>query len=144
MSGVKIDELIDGIAHAAFNTGDMKKSLDFYCRVLGFTRAFTLKKEDGAPKIEYIRAGKAHFFELFYDSPESPPVPAASFNHVCLSVGDILAVEKRLDSLNWPVDVRPRKGMDGNWQMWTHDPDGNRLELMQLDPESLQSKALRS
>jgi lactoylglutathione lyase len=26
---------------------------------------------------------------------------------------------------------------------WTHDPDGNQLEVMQLPPESLQAQANR-
>lgn len=31
--------------------------------------------------------------------------------------------------------------MDKNWQAWIHDPDGNKVELMMIDPESPQAKA---
>ena len=28
------------------------------------------------------------------------------------------------------------QGVDGNWQYWITDPDGNRIELMQIMPDS--------
>ena len=34
-------------------------------------------------------------------------------------------------------------GADGNLQAWIEDPDGNRIELMQMDPNNMQSKALK-
>ena len=33
---------------------------------------------------------------------------------------------------------------DGNWQCWTHDPDGNKIELMQISENSPQMKFIRS
>ena len=30
---------------------------------------------------------------------------------------------------------------DKNWQAWIHDPDGNKVELMMIDPDSPQAKA---
>ena len=37
------------------------------------------------------------------------------------------------------VDYRRMKnGSDRNWQCWTHDPDGNRIELMQMMDDSKQ------
>ena len=33
-------------------------------------------------------------------------------------------------------------GADGNWQAWIEDPDGHRIELMQMMPDSLQAKAI--
>jgi hypothetical protein len=35
-------------------------------------------------------------------------------------------------------------GLDGNWQAWVKDPDGNEIELMQLSEDSPQRKAARS
>jgi lactoylglutathione lyase len=33
-------------------------------------------------------------------------------------------------------------GADGNLQAWIEDPDGNRIELMQMAPDSLQLEAI--
>jgi expansin (peptidoglycan-binding protein) len=46
--------------------------------------------------------------------------------HVCLLMDDVHA----------PIDAEPTIGLDGNWQVWTHGPDGNRIELMQISEGS--------
>ena len=43
-----------------------------------------------------------------------------------------------------PQDDAPKQGADFNWQCWTHDPDGNKIELMQLSEESPQMKFAKS
>ena len=35
-------------------------------------------------------------------------------------------------------------GLDGNWQAWVKDPDGNAIELMRLSEDSPQYRAARS
>ena len=40
---------------------------------------------------------------------------------------------------------RPRKegrGVDGNRGMWIEDPDGNRIEIMEMAPDCIQHQAL--
>ena len=54
---------------------------------------------------------------------------------------DIFEVEKALLAAGWPVDIAPKQGLDTNWQCWATDPDGNKIEFMQLSPESPQAKA---
>jgi lactoylglutathione lyase len=34
-------------------------------------------------------------------------------------------------------------GLDGNRQSWLEDPDGNRIELMEMAPDCLQHRAIR-
>ena len=43
-----------------------------------------------------------------------------------------------------PQDDAPKTAGDGNWQCWTHDPDGVKLELMEVGEDSLQMKFVRS
>lgn len=35
-----------------------------------------------------------------------------------------------------PQDDPPKQGADFNWQCWTHDPDGIKIELMQISEDS--------
>ena len=134
---------IKGIAHLALTVRDMEKSLDFYCRVLGFEKAFTTDR-DGKPWIVYLKAGESQFFELFYPDKDVPDYTLKSTNnHVCLEVEDIFELEKALDEKGWPIDVRPKQGKDTNWQLWVKDPDGNRIELMQYAPGCPQLEAIK-
>jgi len=51
----------------------------------------------------------------------------------------IRAVEASLSGV--VIDRPIKEGKDGNLQAWIVDPDGNRIELMQIMPNSLQAKA---
>lgn len=131
---------IKQIAHLAFDVADMDQSLNFYCEVLGFTRAFDIRDDQGNPWIEYIKVAEGQFIELFYggqDKPATPPRPIG-FSHLCLEVEDIYETANHLRSHGVKLDVEPVKGKDHNWQCWAKDPDGNRIEFMQLDPGSPQ------
>jgi lactoylglutathione lyase len=132
--------MISGISHIALNVADMDKSLHFYCNVLGFTVAFELCNDKGEPWIKYIKAGKSQFIELFYNRKGENT--AGSFSHVCFEVDDIQKTAENLRAHNINVDSGPSKGKDFNWQCWAKDPDGNRIEFMQLSPDSPQAKAI--
>ena len=132
---------VNYLSHVAFNVRDMEASFKFYCDLLGFTPAFAAKK-DGNPWIEYIKVAKNRFLELFYpDENGDFSTSLTSYHHICFSLEDIHAVEKVLDDAGWPIDIRPKQGGDKNWQMWTRDPDGNKIELMQMSPDSPQAQA---
>ena len=122
-------------AHLALNVKDMEKSIEFYEKVFGFTRAFSLKDENGNPWIEYVKVCKGKFIELFYnnDKPNS-----GSFNHMCFQVDDIQETAKRILDAGADLTTPPKMGADGNWQCWTVDPDGNKIELMQYAENALQ------
>ena len=132
--------MIMGIGHLAFDVADMEKSLEFYCEKLGFKDAFQMARpETGEPWIRYVKVAPGQFIELFYNRKGDNL--KGSYNHVCIQVDDIFSAEKLLKDKGLPIDTAPKQGCDGNWQCWTHDPDGNKIEFMQLDPDSPQSKA---
>lgn len=132
--------MIKGIGHTAYNVADMEKSLKYYCKVLGFTHAFSIPDKDGNPWIEYLQIG-SQFVELFYGNPS--PTSGCSYAHLCLEVDDIHEIADRLVQTGAPLDTPPMQGKDTNWQCWSHDPDGNRIEFMCLSETSPQSKALK-
>jgi extradiol dioxygenase family protein len=59
------------IAHVAFNVSDMDKSLDFYCRVLKFEKAFEMldyiKIEDTPDRIVYRKKSKFSRLAQWYE-----------------------------------------------------------------------------
>jgi len=136
--------MITGITHLALNVKDMAKSLDFYVRALGFKKAFSISHpETNAPWIEYLQAGN-QFIELFYNGTEDNPWKPSlrGFNHLCLQVDDINATIKVIENAGYVMDRPVREGKDKNLQAWLKDPDDVRIELMQINPESLQGKCI--
>lgn len=139
--------MVTGIGHGAFNVTDMEKTIAFYEKSLGFKKAFEIPREEtGEPWIVYMYAGGNQFVELFYGATVENPYKDenAGFFHLCLAVDDIQSTWQRIVETGAPQDDAPKQGGDGNWQCWTHDPDGVKLELMQLSEDSLQMKFIRS
>jgi lactoylglutathione lyase len=120
----------------------MEKSLDFYCNVLGLSRVFDLSHGD-KPWIIYLKVCGGQFIELFYTGPEETVEQAnsASYTHLCLEVFDIHEACESIKSKGYPLTSEPVQGIDLNMQAWVADPDGNRIELMQINENSPQAKA---
>ncbi len=75
-----------------------------------------------------------------------PPTaePLIGFFHFCLAVDDIQEAWKKVVETGAPQDDPPKQGANHNWQCWTHDPDGNKIELMQISEKSPQMEFIRS
>ncbi len=135
--------MVTGIAHSAVTVKDMDASLRFYTRALGFRQAFEFRHpETGAPWIVYLNICPGQFVELFYGGTEEQPWHDAltGFNHLCFQVDDINAAARQIRDAGYSLDDEPKQGVDHNWQAWVTDPNGVRIELMQIMPESPQSR----
>jgi len=58
-------------------------------------------------------------------------------------VDDIFASVEQVRSAGYPIDIEPNQGADTNWQAWVTDPNGIRIELMKIMPESPQARYKR-
>ena len=135
--------MITGIAHNAVTVRDMQESLRFYTEALGFRRAFEIDRpENGEPWIVYLSIAPGQFLELFYGGAEDNPGrdTLVGFNHFCFEVDDIFSTVERVRNAGYPIDIEPKQGADMNWQAWVTDPNGIRIELMKIDPQSPQAQ----
>jgi lactoylglutathione lyase len=136
--------MVSGIAHVAFRVTDLERALEFYAGKLGLREAFRLEREGmPSPWIVYLQIAPGAFLELFPGAPEVGPQPgdSAGYNHFALKVDDMEATLRDLRERGLPISGGPDMGLDANWQYWITDPDGNRIELMQVMPESPQAAA---
>ncbi|WP_046174963.1 VOC family protein [Domibacillus indicus] len=130
--------MIKGIGHLALTVQNMDKSLQFYCDILGFERVFEIRDDENRPWIEYVKVAPGQFIELFYGGQNKPQERShqIGFNHLCLEVNDINEIAYHLKAEGIILDVEPTRGKDNNYQCWIKDPDGNRIEFMQIEPDS--------
>jgi len=134
---------VTSIGHVAIRVKDIDRSLDFYVNKLGFQEMFRLDRDEKL-WIVYLRITDDQFLELFPEGvgERGPGADDVGFNHMCLAVDDIDAVIAELAAKGVPLS-RPKKvAIDRNAQAWIEDPDGNRLELMQLAPDAMQLEAI--
>jgi catechol 2,3-dioxygenase-like lactoylglutathione lyase family enzyme len=130
--------LIKGIGHLGLIVKDMEKSLHFYCSILGLQKAFEIHDDHDKPWIVYIKVSEGQFIELFYGGAHKPQEVEnqIGFHHLCLEVHDIYEMANHLKQNGITLDIEPARGKAHNLQCWAKDPDGNRIEFMQLDPAS--------
>ena len=134
--------MITDLGHPAFAAHDVDATLRFY-GILGIEEAFRLH-DDGSLMLVYLHVSGDRSIEVFPGGPPPDPHKEQSFEHICLLTNDMVAAVGRLRENGAPIDSEPLVGLDGNLQAWTHDPDGNQVELMQLSEQSPQWRTARS
>jgi catechol 2,3-dioxygenase-like lactoylglutathione lyase family enzyme len=137
------------LAHLCLKTDKLNEMVAFYRDVLGFPIKFDLKNDAGISFGYYFDLGNRTFLEIFdhqlaakqWNHPANPleRSKAMHYGHFCLESTDLEKLKAELLTRGLKTsDIM--KGMDGSLQMWTGDPDGNAIELMQYTPDSLQTK----
>ena len=136
-------EGVTGIGHTAIRARDLEAMLDFYTGTLGFQEMFRLNHDDGSLMLVYVRVTEDQFLEFFPNATgEAPPPSNVGYHHLCLTVADIEATLRDLEARGVPLSRGLQTGHDGNRQAWIADPEGNRIELMEMAPDSRQAQAL--
>ena len=127
---------IAGLAfnHVAFRVRDFQASIDWYAKAFGASEAFRANKDDGTPQLVYLELARGQFIELFPDgkNPIEQPKDPIGYGHFCMTVGDLDAAVKHLASLGVETTMAPRVGRAGQKLTFIADPDGNRIELMEI------------
>lgn len=134
---------ISHLTHVAIRVADVERSLDFYINKLGFSELMRLDR-DGRLWLVYLRITDDQYLEVFPEGlgGPAPDAEAVGYNHLCLAVPDIDRCVAELAARGIPL-YRPKSlGADGNWQCWIVDPDGHRIEMMQMMPDGMQAQAL--
>jgi len=120
--------------HTRVRVSDLDRSIDWYCRHVGFK---VLKRSDKSPagnQIVHLELpGNEHTFELTY-SPDYKVEFPEDLMHICIGVDDIVAYCDQLekDGLEvWPGDWREKFGSGGMKMAFITDPDGYEVEILE-------------
>ncbi len=124
--------------HVGISVKNVDESVRFYTKTFGFREAYTLRDKDGNPTMSYIQISRDTFLEL---APASATRPAG-LTHVGIEADDIESTVTRLRQAGAQVpDTRVPTNTNATITSLM-DPDGVRVELLQLTPGSLQRKAI--
>lgn len=153
--------MFTSLMHLAFFTDQMEEMLDFYTNTLGgtvkvLTRFKAYLHSDNRPAMQavarqdperifsaYIELAPGQFIELFPKSEgqtrnDAPWNSQLGYSHFGLVCDDLQKTREELAARGLQPDTEPSKGPSGTWQLWFHDPDGNKFEVMEYTPESYQ------
>lgn len=134
---------ISRITHIAIKVTDIEATLAFYVGKLGFEEMFRLDR-DGKLWILYLRITDTQYLEIFPEGEgdSAPGAERTGYNHMCLEVPDIQQAARELEAAEVPLFRPVVQGADGNWQTWIQDPDGHRIELMEMSPTGMQAEVI--
>jgi catechol 2,3-dioxygenase-like lactoylglutathione lyase family enzyme len=134
------------LGHFNLKVNSLQASIDFYGK-LGFPEFLRLTQHDGTAWIVYLRITDELYIELLPGGTgeRAGNEKATGLNHLCLTTPDIVATVKDLAGKGiatvTPLDPS-RRGVDGNRGTWIADPDGNRIEIMEMAPDCIQYQSI--
>jgi catechol 2,3-dioxygenase-like lactoylglutathione lyase family enzyme len=122
--------MIHGINHFTITAEDRAKTLDFYCGLLGFVEG--RRPELGFPG-SWLSApgGQQAILHICWERP-MPGTRTGVIDHMAFTASDLKAVKSRFDERGLKYELRRQAGA-GTWQLFSHDPNGARVEL-DFDP----------
>ncbi|MDR0473475.1 MAG: VOC family protein [Treponema sp.] len=135
--------MFKGLGHVAVRARDIEASAKFYTEVIGFKEAFRMNNlEGGKLGMIYLYTAPSQFIEIFPNGGgELTDNNTIGLKHICIEVDNAAQFQEELRARGAPIDTELKTGHSKCIQFWTHDPDGNRIEFMELPPESLQAQA---
>ena len=124
-----------GIDHVVLRVAELDRSLDFYCRILGFE----LDRARDELGLYHIRAGRSMIDlvpvegQLGSKGGPAPGVDGNNMDHFCLRIEpfDEDIILKHLHDAGVPAEAAVmRYGAEGDGpSIYVADPDGNTVEL---------------
>ena len=145
--------------HVSFYTDHMDEMRDFYENKLGLkpkiitkakiykglNRGYYSEVAETDPEkviIVYIEIAPSQFIELFPKNNGQGPHDNwnqnLGYSHFALLVDNIFETRDELIARGVEIDNEISKGPSETYQMWIHDPDGNKFEIMQYTEKSFQ------
>jgi catechol 2,3-dioxygenase-like lactoylglutathione lyase family enzyme len=128
---------IIGLNHVALSVPNIDEAVAYYTKTMGFPEAFRSTDEQGQINLVYVQISKNTFVELQPANPQRPP----GINHLGLHVENMAAataIFKQRGATVSETRVSATKAILSN----ITDPNGIRIELSELPPESLHRQAM--
>lgn len=127
--------MIKRLSHICLGTSDLKKTIDFYCDILGCRIVHEFRNQQGELYGVFLFVNHGTFLE-FFNEPDPKP-QGGLFRHICFEVEDIHRFAEIIREKGFNVEIN-RGRTDGALQFWISDPDGNQVEFHQYDRHAVQ------
>jgi glyoxylase I family protein len=126
------------INHVGVRAKDFQQSLDFYTRVLGFKLSYKFPGPEGMPTTTELQVNKDTFVELAPPAPNQPP----GLTHFAIYTDNAEATVAQFRRAGAMVDDATLRSNTGARVSGVMDPNGIRIEIIELPADSPMRKAL--
>jgi len=122
------------LIHTCYRIGDIDRSVAFY-KALGFEETGRFGLPDGATNVFMGLPGDGARLELTYNPGVERYDLGTGYNHIAVTADDLDGALAQLAGQGIEPEKPPytvREG--GNRLCFVRDPDGYRIELIEMDP----------
>jgi catechol 2,3-dioxygenase-like lactoylglutathione lyase family enzyme len=124
--------------HVGIAVPDVDKAVEYYTKTLGFPEAFRVKNAQGDVQLVYVQVSKNTFVEI-QPANAQRPVGISHFGIVVDNMAAATAMFKARGANVGPTNNSATKAILSN----IADPNGIRMELAELPPDSLHYQAIQ-
>ena len=125
-----------GLNHVGINVPDLDKAVEYYTKTMGFPEAFRLTNAQGEVQLVYVQISRNTFIEL--QPARGRPLGVSHFGLHVENMKEATEMFKARGANVSDINVSGTKAILAN----ITDPNGNRMELAELPPESLHRQAM--
>ncbi len=129
---------IVGLNHVALSVPDIDKAVEYYTKTMGFPEAFRVTNPAGQVQLVYVQISQNTFVELLPANAQRPP----GINHFGVHVENMAAATAMFKQRGANVGEIINSGTKAILSNII-DPNGVRMELAELPPESLHRQAMQ-
>ena len=124
------------LIHTCYRIGDIDRSVAFY-KAVGFDEIGRLPIRDEAINVFMGLPGDGARLELTYNHGVSEYELGTGYNHIAVTVEDMDGALERLKSEGIEPEKPPYTVSENGPRLcFVRDPDGYRIELIEIDPAS--------
>ena len=129
---------IVGLNHVAISVPNLNDAVTYYTKTMGFPEAFRVKTPSGQVQLVYVQVSQNTFIEIQSANAERP----AGIYHFGVHVENMAAATAMFKARG--ADVKAITPSSGTKAILSNviDPNGVRMELLELPPESLHRQAM--
>ncbi len=132
------------LLHTMLRVGNLEESLKFYCDVLGMKLLRQKDYPGGEFTLAFVGYGdesEQTVLELTYNWGKDRYNLGDAYGHIAIGVDDIYATCEAIKSRGGKVTREPGPMKHGSTVIaFVEDPDGYKVELIQLNNQSLSTK----
>jgi catechol 2,3-dioxygenase-like lactoylglutathione lyase family enzyme len=124
------------VNHIGMNVPNLDEAVAFYTKTMGFPEAFRVNDDKGQARLVYVQISKNTFFEI-----QPGPGRPAAINHVGIHVENMAAATAMFKARG--VNIGEIRASDTKAILNNiTDPNGIRIELAELPPDSMHRQAM--
>jgi catechol 2,3-dioxygenase-like lactoylglutathione lyase family enzyme len=129
---------IVALNHVAIAVPDIDKAVAYYTKTMGFPEAFRIANAAGQVQLVYVQISQNTFIELLPANAQRPP----GIDHFGVHVENMAAATAMFKAREAAVGETIASGTKAILSNIV-DPNGIRMELAELPPESLHRQAMQ-